>query len=217
MELRLGADPWRSRTEDDPHPCTDRGRIVALGVDTIDDRGATMVRPTTDGRGEDMADALEDVAPVFVEMAHRIVWATAATVDSRGEPSTRILHPIWQWDGESLTGWVATSPRSPKARHLAATPRISFTYWHPNQDTCTVRCSTAWEDTPEQRAEGWRRFAEAPAPVGYDPSIIPQWPDPQAPEFGILRLEPTSLRLLEGTVMTSGAGRMLTWNAARAA
>jgi hypothetical protein len=164
-----------------------------------------------------MADTLETVAPVFVEMAHRIVWATVATVDSRGEPSTRILHPIWEWDGSSLTGWIATSPRSPKARDLAVMPRVSLTYWHPNQDTCTARCSTAWEDTPEQRADGWRRFVDAPAPVGYDPSIIPQWTDPQAAEFGILRLEPTWLRLLEGSVTTSGRGRAFTWKAERAA
>jgi hypothetical protein len=37
-------------------------------------------------------------APAFVEMAHRIVWATAATVDSAGRPRSRILHPFWQWE-----------------------------------------------------------------------------------------------------------------------
>ena len=59
-----------------------------------------------------MADNLEDVAPGFVEMAHRIVWATTATVDTAGNPSTRILHPVWEWDGLALTGWIATSPKS---------------------------------------------------------------------------------------------------------
>jgi hypothetical protein len=42
------------------------------------------------------------VAPAFVEMAHRIVWASAATVDKHGRPRSRILHPIWQWDGARL-------------------------------------------------------------------------------------------------------------------
>ena len=41
-----------------------------------------------------MSDTLETVAPAFVEMAHRIVWATAATVDTAGNPQTRILHPV---------------------------------------------------------------------------------------------------------------------------
>ena len=44
-------------------------------------------------------ESLETVAPAFVDMAHQIVWATAATVSTAGGPSTRILHPIWEWDG----------------------------------------------------------------------------------------------------------------------
>jgi hypothetical protein len=55
---------------------------------------------------------LSTVAPRFVEMAHRIVWCVAATTDTAGRPRTRVLHPIWEWDGQSLTGWIATSPNS---------------------------------------------------------------------------------------------------------
>ena len=44
-------------------------------------------------------NTLVEVAPAFVEMAHRIVWSTAATVDNEGRPRSRILHPIWLWDG----------------------------------------------------------------------------------------------------------------------
>ena len=43
---------------------------------------------------------LKDTGPAFLEMAHRIVWASAATVDAKGRPRSRVLHPIWQWDGE---------------------------------------------------------------------------------------------------------------------
>ena len=43
---------------------------------------------------------LATVAPALVEMAHGIVWCSVATVDSQGRPWSRILHPIWQWDGE---------------------------------------------------------------------------------------------------------------------
>jgi Pyridoxamine 5'-phosphate oxidase len=160
-----------------------------------------------------MADTLHDVAPAFVEMAHRIVWATAATVDTAGNPSTRILHPVWQWDGSALTGWIATSPKSLKARHLERLPRVSLTYWQPNHDTCSAMCTTGWELSEEQRRDGWQRFAEAPAPVGYDPSIVPGWDSPQAPAFGILRLEPVSLRVMDGARMLGGPGRLLTWRA----
>lgn len=58
-------------------------------------------------RMEAPMDELTDVAPPFVETAHRIVWATVATVGPDLRPRSRILHPIWEWDGEELTGWIA--------------------------------------------------------------------------------------------------------------
>ena len=112
---------------------------------------------------------LADIAPTFIEMAHRIVWCTAATVDQAGRPRTRILHPIWEFDGDRLAGWILTSPNSTKARHLAGTPELSLTYWIPSHDTCTADCTTTWEDSPEERAPAGSRFADGPAPVGYDP------------------------------------------------
>jgi hypothetical protein len=45
---------------------------------------------------------LSSIAPAFVDMAHRIVWATVATVDSEGRPRGWILHTYWQWDGTAL-------------------------------------------------------------------------------------------------------------------
>ena len=157
--------------------------------------------------------ALADIAPAFVSMAHSIVWATGATVDADGRPWTRVLHPFWTWDGESLTGLVATSPLSPKAAHLAAHPEVSFTYWTPSQDTCTAQCHVAWEDSPEQREAGWEALKDAPEPVGYDPAIIPGWDDPTSPGFGILRLEPWWLRVMPGSLMMAGEGDLLTWRA----
>ena len=156
---------------------------------------------------------LATVAPAFVAMAHRIVWCTAATVDASGRPRTRILHPFWEHDGEALTGWILTSPLSPKAADLAQLPEVSLTYWDPAQDTCTADCATAWEDSPEEREAGWRRFVEAPAPVGYDPSIIPPWTDPQVPAFGVLRLMPHRLRVQPASVLLEGRGEVLTWRA----
>ena len=47
---------------------------------------------------------LATVAPAFVAMAHRIVWATVATVDGDERPRGRILHPFWEWDETALAG-----------------------------------------------------------------------------------------------------------------
>ena len=157
---------------------------------------------------------LAHTAPAFVEMAHRIVWATVATVDPTGRPRTRILHPIWEWNGDRLTGWIATGPDTPKARHLEHQPCVSLTYWNPGQDTCTADCETTWLDDADDRIEAWDRFANAPEPVGYDPSIIPGWTSPTAEGFGVLRLDPTRLRVFPGTLLLKGEGQLLAWSVA---
>lgn len=73
--------------------------------------------------------SLAETAPAFVEMAHSIVWCSAATVDAQQRPWSRVLHPIWQWDGESLTGWIATGPTPIKRAHLEHSAHISLNYW----------------------------------------------------------------------------------------
>ncbi len=155
--------------------------------------------------------ALSTTAPSFVEMAHRIVWSIGATTDPRGHPTTRVLHPIWEWDGAELTGWIATSPLSPKAAHLERTPSLSLTYWAHNHDTCSADCTAEWESTPETVEAGWRRFEHGPEPVGYDPAIVPGWDSPSAPTFGVLRLVPHRLRVMPGSVMLAGRGEVLSW------
>jgi hypothetical protein len=159
---------------------------------------------------------LDAVAPAFVEMAHRIVWATAATVDEQGRPRTRILHPFWEWDGTALVGWIATSPTPLKRAHLEHSPFVSLTYWTPTHDTCTAECGAALVYDDDTRVRIWDLFKHAPAPVGYDPAIIPPWKDgPLSPEFAALRLDPWRLRVMPGTAMGGGGGEILTWRPRR--
>ena len=146
-------------------------------------------------------------------MAHSIVWCTVATVDASGRPRTRILHPIWDWDGAALTGRIATSPLSPKAKHLAAHRQVSLSYWAPSQDVCTADCDSHWTNDLEAKRSGWDRFKNGPAPVGYDPAIVPGWTTPDAEGFGILVLQPTALRVMPGSVLLAGQGEVLTWRA----
>jgi general stress protein 26 len=160
-----------------------------------------------------MHTSLDVVAPAFRDMAHSIVWCTVATVTPTGRPRTRVLHPVWEWNGTSLDGWIATAPNSPKATDLAANPAVSLTYWSPEQDTCTAHCTATWLTSQAARRDGWDRFVNAPEPVGYDPSMIPAWTSPDAEAFGVLHLAPTYLRVQPATVMTSGAGELLTWSA----
>ena len=153
----------------------------------------------------------QETAPAFVEMAHRIVWCSAATVDDAGRPRSRILHPIWQWDGVTLVGWIATGPTSTKRAHLAHHPYISLNYWTPSQDTCVAECRATWAFDDETRTRIWNLFANAPAPVGYNPAIVPAWTSPTAPAFAVLRLEPWRLRVFPGSVLMGQGGKVLTW------
>jgi hypothetical protein len=160
-----------------------------------------------------MAD-LAAVAPAFVEMAHRIVWASVATVDREGRPRSRILHPIWLWDGTALVGWVATGPTPVKRSHLDLHPDVSVSYWTDSHDTCTAECRATWAFDDETRTWLWDLFVHAPAPVGYDPAIVPVWAGgPTSPEFAALRLDPWRLRVFPGTVLLGQGGEVLTWRA----
>ena len=158
--------------------------------------------------------SLETVAPAFVDMAHRIVWSTVATVDEQGRPRSRILHPLWVWDGMSLLGWIATSPTPIKRAHLARCPFVSVTYWAPSHDTCTAECRAALVLDDETRQRVWQLFRTFPPPVGYDPGIIPPWAGgPTSPSFAALRLEPLRLRVFPGSIMLGAGGETLTWAA----
>jgi len=154
----------------------------------------------------------DQVAAAFVEMAHRIVWASVATVDDHGRPRSRILHPIWQWDGEQLVGWIATSPTPAKRAHLAAHPYASVNYWQPSHDTCVAECRAALRMDDETRMAVWDLFIDGPQPVGYDPSIVPAWCDgPTSENFAAIRMEPWRLRVFPGSVLLGQGGEVLTW------
>jgi hypothetical protein len=154
---------------------------------------------------------LAEVAPAFVQMAHKIVWCTAATVDALGRPRSRILHPLWQWDGKQLVGWIATSPTSTKREHLNASPHVSLNYWSPSHDTCLAECRAGWVLDDEGRTRVWNLFLNTPTPVGYNPTIVPTWTSPTCGAFAGLRLEPWRLRVFPGSVLMGQGGQVLKW------
>jgi hypothetical protein len=156
-------------------------------------------------------NTLEQVAPAFVKMAHEIVWCSVATVDAKGRPRSRILHPLWQWENGRLTGWIATGPTPLKRAHLANSPYVSCNYWTPSQDTCLAECEAHWGFDDATRTRVWDLFKTAPAPVGYDPAMIPGWDSPTSANFAALRLEPWRLRVFPGTVLLGRGGEVLNW------
>ncbi len=154
---------------------------------------------------------LAEVAPKFLEMAHQIVWCTAATVDRHNRPRSRVLHPIWEWDGTELVGWIATAKTPLKADHLGRNPHLSCNYWTPAQDTCVAECDTTWIDDKETKHRVWDLFVNGPAPVGYDPSMIPGWDNADSPGFDPLRLDPWYLRVMPGASLMNGTYAAEVW------
>ncbi|HUG83345.1 MAG TPA: pyridoxamine 5'-phosphate oxidase family protein [Euzebya sp.] len=156
--------------------------------------------------------ALHQIAPPFVQTAHRIVWATVATVDPDQRPRSRVLHPIWEWDGDALTGWIGTGPTPLKRRHLEHSPFVSVNYWDQRHDIATAECRATWHLDDDTCRRIWDLYVAAPEPLGYDPSIIPAWNAPSDPSFAVLRLDPWRLRVFPAAALL-GEAQPLDWRA----
>lgn len=126
----------------------------------------------------------------FIARVHRMVWCSAATVDLKGRPRSRILHPIW----EGNVGWVGTHRSSHKAKHLAHNPHMSLAYIAEVMSPVYVECTAEWIDDLAEKQRIWNLFKNAPEPLGYDPASTFIRPDHE--DFGLLRLTPWRIDLV---------------------
>ena len=132
----------------------------------------------------------DEIAEEFDARVRRIVWCSAATVDAKGRPRQRILHPIW----EGAIGWIATNRHSHKEKHLAKNEHVSLSYWDQQHQQIYADCAALWEDDPAEKRRIWDLYASTPPPLGYDPAMI--WKDGPAGEtFGLLKLTPWRIEL----------------------
>ncbi len=157
--------------------------------------------------------SIADIAPAFIETAHRIVWATVASVDPQGRPRSRVLHPIWEFDGDRLVGWIGTAPTPVKVAHLEHTPFLSVNYWDAQQDIATAECNAELLTDDETCTRVWNLLKDGPEPVGYDPTMIPVWNEPTDETFVAMRLDPWRLRVFPGSMLLEGSGDILDWHA----
>jgi hypothetical protein len=149
------------------------------------------------------------VDDAFVAIAHRIVWCTVATVDRRGRPRSRVLHPYWERTPDGLVGWITTRPTPLKRAHLARSPHVSCSYWDATHDAAVAECDAEWVVDPATRAHAWELFRAAPEPLGHDPYSI--WPaGPEDPDAGVLRLRPWRVRVATMETLL-GRSKPLVW------
>ena len=105
----------------------------------------------------------------FVATAHRIVWCTVATVDRRGRPRSRVLHPYWERTGDGDDRLDRHAPLAAQGRApRRARPTCRARYWDATHDVAIAECRAEWVEDPEPRAHAWELFAAAEEPLGYD-------------------------------------------------
>ncbi len=145
-----------------------------------------------------VAVAFANIEEEFNRRVRRTVWCSVASVDGKGRPRSRILHPIW----DGATGWVATARHSFKARHLAHNPYVSLTYWDPEQQQVYADCKAEWEDSADEKRRIWKLYKSTAPPLGYDLAMFFKSPDDS--EFGLLKLTPWRVELWSLADLVSG-------------
>ncbi len=125
-----------------------------------------------------------DIADEFLERVNRIVWCNVATIDPKGRPRSRILHPLWQ--GE--VGWITTRRGSPKERHLQEHPFVSLAYIADVVKPVYVDCKAEWIEDLAVKQYIWHLLQATPPPLGFDPTPI--YDSADHPQFGLLKLTP---------------------------
>src|ERR1700748_675640 len=73
-----------------------------------------------------------------------VIWATATTVGPEGAPRSRLVHPVWRWEGNVPLGLVTGRPTTLRVAHIAAHPQMSFFYWSPKHDTVAIDATASW-------------------------------------------------------------------------
>lgn len=138
----------------------------------------------------------DEIARITRPIVERIVFATVATVSPTGRIRTRVMHPVWFWDGATPEALVSARRTPLKVAHIGSRSEVSCSYWDPAHETVTIEAMASWVDE-DAIADAWRRVASVDPPVGFDPAII--WPDgPAGGDCGFLHLRAHRIRVTSG-------------------
>lgn len=128
--------------------------------------------------------SFDEIEDNFLEAVEKMVWCNMATVDTKGRPRSRVLHPMW----EGSTGWIMTSPKSLKAKHLAENNHISLAYIADPSKPVYVEATAEWVDDNDEKQRIWDLFKDTPEPYGYDPARF--FGSVDNPNYGVLKVTP---------------------------
>lgn len=134
-----------------------------------------------------------EISEEFHARVRKMIWCNMATVDAKGRPRSRIVHPVW----DGLSGYAVSRPESFKAKHLARSPWVSLAYVADLAQPLYVDCSVAWEQDPGEKQRVWQLIATTQPPYGFDPAPMFGGGDATSPAFGLLRFTPWRVQLGE--------------------
>jgi general stress protein 26 len=133
--------------------------------------------------------SFSEIEQEFIEKVHKIVWCNVATMDTKGRPRSRVLHPIW----EGSTGWIATGATSLKAKHLAQNPNVSVAYIQDPLKPVYAECTVEWINDMGEKQRLWDLFGNTPPPLGYNLANFFSTVD--NPGYGLLKLTPWRIEI----------------------
>jgi hypothetical protein len=131
----------------------------------------------------------DDLREEFMRRVTAAVYCSVATVDGKGRPRSRIMHPIW--DGP--IGWVISWPESHKAKHLRINPFVSLAYIHDKDKPAYADCTAEWVTDEAEQWRVWALHKTIPPPLGFDPE--PHYGTIHGKYFGLLRFTPWRIEL----------------------
>jgi Pyridoxamine 5'-phosphate oxidase len=151
----------------------------------------------------------------FLRITAQTVFCVATTVDERGRPRGRVLHPLFIVDDGRPLGWALTGRTPLKSRHLAANPHMSCSYWTPSHDTVLIDCVASWVDDDAEKERVFDVFLSTPMPLGWGAEGLAgygpeRW---RSPVFTPLRLEPWRVQVMTGDQYPLGALTGRVWHA----
>jgi hypothetical protein len=133
--------------------------------------------------------SFEEIQNEFMRRVTQAVYCNMATVDRKGRPRSRILHPVW--DGS--TGWVITWKGSHKSKHLRVNPYVSLAYIHDGDKPVYADCRAEWIDDTDEKLRIWELHKSLPPPLGFDPE--PHYGTIHHEYFGLLKFVPWRVEL----------------------
>ena len=106
----------------------------------------------------------EEIRTEFMNRVSQAVYCSMATIDHKGRPRSRMLHPVW--DGP--TGWCI-SWKMLKSKHLELNPFVSLAYIQDRDKPVYVDCRAEWVDEQSEKLRIWEFHRNLPPPLGFDP------------------------------------------------